>query len=227
MIRSESIKELAVSLAKFQAEITNPKTSAKNPQYNSKYAPLDEILALVRPVLGKQNLSIVQDVGGDLESIKITTILMHGSGEWIESEPFMLKGEQTLKGGAKVINIQGAGSMITYAKRYQVTSILGIQGAEDDDGNHASKEKKETPEEKAEREAAELKAKKICATKVETLRNMITDAKYTEEKLCEFYKIDLLEDMPIELFMRAMKSLEKMIDEQKKKAKETEEMPEI
>lgn len=139
MIRSESIKELAVSLAKFQAEITNPKTSASNPLYNSKYAPLDEVLALVRPILGKQNLSIVQDVGGELENIKITTILMHGSGEWIESEPFILKGEQTLKGGVKVVNIQGAGSMITYAKRYQVTSILGIQGAEDDDGNHTVK----------------------------------------------------------------------------------------
>lgn len=33
---------------------------------------------------------------------------------------------------------QGAGSAITYARRYALVSMLGLNVDEDDDGNHAS-----------------------------------------------------------------------------------------
>jgi hypothetical protein len=138
MNKSESIKELAASLAKFQAEIKNPKTTAKNPQFSSKYSPLDVILETVRPVLGKNGLSIIQNTGGGLENITISTMLLHSSGEWIESDGLNFKGEQTLKGGGTKLSIQGAGSCITYGRRYQVTAILGLAGNDDDDGNNAS-----------------------------------------------------------------------------------------
>jgi hypothetical protein len=151
MNRSESIKELAASLAKFQAEIKNPKTTAKNPQFSSKYSPLDVILETVRPVLGKHGLSIIQNTGGGLENITISTMLLHSSGEWIESDSLNFKGEQTLKGGGTKLSIQGAGSCITYGRRYQVTAILGLAGNDDDDGNNASSrhghDKDETGEE--------------------------------------------------------------------------------
>ena len=138
MQKTESIKELAGALAKFQCEVSNPKNTASNPVYNSKYAPLQDILALVRPLLSKQGLSIVQSTTGDLENVTITTMLLHESGEYLETEDFVLKGEQTLKGGGKVINVQGAGSMITYIRRYQVSAILGLSSEDDDDGNHAT-----------------------------------------------------------------------------------------
>jgi hypothetical protein len=138
MNRSESIKELAMALSKFQGEVTNPKNTARNPQFNSRYAPLQDILSLVRPLLSKQGLSILQTTTGDLENVTITTLLLHESGEYIETDPFTLRGEQTTKGGAKVLNVQGAGSMITYIRRYQISAILGLSSEDDDDGNHAS-----------------------------------------------------------------------------------------
>jgi len=137
MIKSESIKELASALSKFTGEVTNPKNTAKNPQFNSKYAPLEEILNVVRPLLSKQGLSVLQGTTGDLENVTISTMLLHESGEFLEMEPFTLKGEQTLRGGAKVLNVQGAGSMITYIRRYQISALLNL-ASEDDDGNHAS-----------------------------------------------------------------------------------------
>jgi len=144
---SESIKELASALSKFQGEITNPKNTAKNPQFNSKYAPLQDVLSLARPVLAKQGLSVLQSTTGDLENVTVSTMLLHESGQFMETEPFVLKGEQTARGGAKVLNVQGAGSMITYIRRYQLTAILGLASEDDDDGNHASKkdDKKEEP----------------------------------------------------------------------------------
>ncbi|PGS62050.1 ERF family protein, partial [Bacillus cereus] len=44
MRMSDSIKEIAAAFAKFQAEVNNPKNTAKNPQFGSKYAPLDVVI---------------------------------------------------------------------------------------------------------------------------------------------------------------------------------------
>lgn len=144
MIKSESIKELAGALSKFTGEVTNPKNTARNPQFNSKYAPLQDILSLVRPLLSKQGLSLLQSTTGDLENVTISTTLLHESGEFLEMEPFTLRGEQTLKGGAKVLNVQGAGSMITYIRRYQISALLGLSSEDDDDGDYASKKNNST-----------------------------------------------------------------------------------
>ena len=132
MNKSESIKELATALAKFQEEVTNPKNTADNPFFKSKYAPLNDVLTLVRPILSKNGLSLLQSpsVGG--ERIIITSMLMHSSGEWIELDPLMLKADK--------VTAQGAGSAITYGRRYAVSAILGISSEDDDDGNGASKQ---------------------------------------------------------------------------------------
>ena len=129
MNKSESIKELSTALAKFQGEITNPINSATNPFFKSKYAPLNDILTLVRPILSKNGLSVVQAPSGDGEHIIVTTTLLHSSGEWIEFDNLVLKADKP--------TAQGAGSAITYARRYAISSILGISSEDDDDGNNA------------------------------------------------------------------------------------------
>lgn len=130
MNKSESIKNLAAALAKFQSEVKNPTNSADNPFFKSKYAPLNEILNDVRPLLSKHGLSVLQSPGGDGNNITVTTLLMHESGEWIESQELVLKADKP--------TAQGAGSAITYARRYALSAVLGISSEDDDDGNHAS-----------------------------------------------------------------------------------------
>lgn len=127
MNKSDSIKNIAVALAKFQAEVKNPKNTADNPFYNSKYAPLQDVLNAVRPLLSKHGLSIIQNPAGDGERISIHTMLVHESGEWIEFEPLVLKVEK--------ITPQGAGSAITYGRRYALSAVLGISSEDDDDAN--------------------------------------------------------------------------------------------
>jgi hypothetical protein len=151
MNKSESISNLSAALAKFQAEVQNPKNTANNPFYKSKYAPLCDVLNLVRPLLAKYGLSVIQSpVGGDiihgfifgqnkdgsnehgsLISISITTLLCHESGEWIEGGPMVVYLEKPTP--------QGAGSAISYARRYCLSSILGISSEDDDDGNHGER----------------------------------------------------------------------------------------
>lgn len=130
MNKSDSIKNLATALAKFQEEVKNPANTADNPFFKSKYAPLNDVLNLVRPILTKNGLSVIQSPSGDGQNISITTLLLHSSGEWIETEPLILKADKA--------TAQGAGSAITYARRYAISAVLGISSEDDDDGNHAT-----------------------------------------------------------------------------------------
>jgi hypothetical protein len=217
MNKSDSIKELSTALAKFQAEIKNPKTTAKNPQFSSKYAPLDVILEAVRPILGKLGLSIIQNTGGDLENISISTMLLHSSGEWIETDSFKFKGEQMLKGGGTKLSIQGAGSCITYGRRYQVTAILGIAGNDDDDGNSANKGTKQEPE----GEEVDNTAKQIInEDKIKAIRNLLKTSQTDEKQFLDYYQLDKLEEMTVEEWLKGMKSLEKKVAKLKTEGKQ-------
>lgn len=129
MQKSESIANLAKALAAFQSEIQNPKNTADNPFYSSKYAPLHEVLNIARPLLAKHGLSVLQSPSGNGAEITISSILMHSSGEWIEPDPLVLKADKP--------TAQGAGSAITYGRRYSISAILGISSEDDDDGNGA------------------------------------------------------------------------------------------
>lgn len=140
MKKSESTIELAKALAKFQSEIKDPLKSGK--ANYGKYVTLDELLESVRPVLSQNGLSFLQFPGGDGQLITITTVLLHSSGEWIESEPFTLKSQK--------VDPQGAGSAVTYGRRYSLSAILGVAWDADDDGQASSHAIVSTTERKAE-----------------------------------------------------------------------------
>jgi hypothetical protein len=173
MNKSESITNIAKAMALFQAEVENPKNTANNPFFKSKYAPLNEILAMVRPLLTKHGLSIMQTPSGDGQRITVSTILMHSSGEWIEPEPLQLI--------AKAADPQGAGSAITYGRRYALAAVLGISSEDDDDGNHATQPNKA---------AAPAKPKQADAPKIneqqrKKLFAMVKDAGMTPDAMRE------------------------------------------
>jgi len=126
MERSESIKQLATSLCAFQGEVEKIKKTATNPFFKSKYANLADILDIIRVPLAENGLSFVQFPKGEYG---LETMLMHTSGEWL-SESYQMKPTKD--------DPQGAGSVITYQRRYALSSILGLNVDEDDDGNKAS-----------------------------------------------------------------------------------------
>lgn len=137
MKKSDNTSELFTALNKVCEEIKNPYNSADNPFYKSKYAPLDDTLNLVRPILAKNGLSFSQSPvskeGAVGMLVGVEGLLTHSSGQWVEYEPFYFP---LNKGTA-----QDAGSCITYARRYQLTAVFNIAGDNDDDANSASETK--------------------------------------------------------------------------------------
>lgn len=133
MERSESIKEIANALCKFQQEVGKIKKSANNPFFKSKYATLSDILDVIQEPLSNSGLSVMQLPVGENE---LETIVMHISGEFIASKYTM----KPVKNDP-----QGVGSCITYQRRYALGAALSLNIDEDDDGNKASQNSPSKP----------------------------------------------------------------------------------
>ena len=138
MNKSESIKSLAIALSKAQGEMGGASKGANNPFFKSKYADLGSVVQAIKEPFANNGLSYVQLPVEDNGRIGIETILMHSSGEWLSGSFTVQLSKQ---------DAQGAGSAITYCRRYSLQAVAGIP-SEDDDGNAASKQqaKKPTPD---------------------------------------------------------------------------------
>lgn len=130
MKKSDSIAELAKALASFQGEVKQPLKDKDNPFFKSKYVPLESVVEAITDVAPKHGLSFIQYPVNQDNKVGIITLLMHSSGEFIETEPIFA---QPAKPDA-----QATGSVITYLKRYSLSAIFGITSDEDDDGNRAT-----------------------------------------------------------------------------------------
>lgn len=120
------------ALAKAQAKF---KTVIKNCHgYGYDYADISSIMDAVRPALNENGLYVYQKVTStDGTSITCETFIANENGEVISSGPLTINAV-----AQKGMNqAQALGSAQTYARRYSLSSFLGIASESDDDGNGA------------------------------------------------------------------------------------------
>ena len=127
--QSPAIDALATAIAKAQAAMEPAKRDHKNPFFNSKYADLSAVWGSLKP-FSEHGIAIVQSpMEGPGGHMTLDTILAHSSGQWMRSR-------LTLK--VSKDDPQGAGSALTYARRYALGCMTGVVTEDDDDGNAAS-----------------------------------------------------------------------------------------
>ena len=132
MIHSDQLNELAKALAAFQAEVPAIPKANENPFFHSKYSDLKDAVATASPIATKHGLCVSQHPGSNERGDTLDTILLHTSGQFIESQMDL---------HAIKPDPQGQGSALTYARRYAYMAALGLVSSEseDDDGNAASR----------------------------------------------------------------------------------------
>lgn len=131
---SDPCDKIAAALKVAQDNLGDVKKNATNPHFKSKYADLGAVLDAVWPALEKAGIALLQPPAGRIASdneyyVVVETVLLHTSGQrcWSQLTLPVSKSDP-----------QGAGSAITYGRRYAVQSFFGLT-AEDDDGNAASR----------------------------------------------------------------------------------------
>ncbi|MBB4380713.1 ERF family protein [Bradyrhizobium sp. SBR1B] len=138
---SETIGQIAGALAKAQAELANPEKLltatiiSPFPREESRtfrYASLASGLDIVRKCLTRYEIATVQataiDAGPGL--IRLTTTLLHSSGEWIASDWPVCAVTDTAAP-------HRMGAALTYARRYALFTLVGIAGEDDLDAPDA------------------------------------------------------------------------------------------
>ena len=95
--------------------------------------PLSTGLTIVRKTLGRHELAVVQTTDLDPASgrVELTTMLVHGSGEWIATRWPVCPGETC--GDPKLM-----GAALTYARRYSLFALVGLAGEDDLDAPELS-----------------------------------------------------------------------------------------
>ena len=128
MKTSETTREIYPAIIALQSQMTTIKRDkeVKTGKYSFKYAPLDTIMEIMKPLFLVNGLAIVQAVNAD----NLTSRLIHTSGEWIESETFLNRDHA---------NMQGFGGEVTFKRRYALSALIGLVSDDDNDAPASKK----------------------------------------------------------------------------------------
>ena len=115
--------KLYAAMARARSQMKAPKLDGTNPHFKSRYVTLAGLLEAAMPALSANGIHIWQAPVDDC----LLTVVTHSSGESMEY--------RTKLPAAK--HIQDYGSILSYMRRYLLSSILSIAGDVDDDAEAA------------------------------------------------------------------------------------------
>lgn len=148
-------KNIYQKLNDFRSKVGAVKKDKTNPHFKSKYATIESVIETIEKPLNECGLGYYQTIQDDI--LETTVFNTDISSEIIQSTVKLLG----------VTDMQKLGSAITYARRYSLVTIFGLE-QEDDDGNIASNKPKVDI-------TAPIERPKVQTKNIET----------TEEEFCE------------------------------------------
>lgn len=131
MQKSDTVKDLFIGLVKLRQAIKQPPKDAKNPFFKSNYVTLEGVQKAIDEAKEGTGIDYSQFVETSPDGrTGVSTMVYSDKGEYIITDPLYL---QPVKNDP-----QGNGSVVTYSRRYQLSTLFGISSDIDDDGNNAS-----------------------------------------------------------------------------------------
>lgn len=128
------------AMATFQRQVPPIKKTktVRTRQYSYTYAPLDEILSTVQPVLGSVGLSVSWKVARITETeVAVACVIAHELGHVEESGEFVIPIKLGQLEGSGPNAAQRVGVALAYAKRYALLGVIGLAPEDDDDAASA------------------------------------------------------------------------------------------
>lgn len=193
--QTEAKAQFGVAMAEAQQEMGAISRDMTNPSTRSRYASLASIDSVIRPIYSKHGLAPSFDTRPSEKGenwIKIVAEVSHVGGHSREYSIDMPADGIGAKGGAIMTRTHATMSAVTYGRRGLLKMIFNLAEG-DDDGNAATASEDE-----------EL----VSEMEVAMLRKRIEQVEQSEQRVCAFYKIDKLENLPASQFDHAMKKLD-------------------
>lgn len=186
----EALKAFNQAFTAAQAKFPEIKRTKK--AHNAMYAPLDQVVRQIRPVLMEHGLSFRHEIAeNDDRTVTVRCILAHEAGH---SESAALTGPADTSGNKN--DIQAIGSSVTYLKRYTLEAVTGVVTMDNDtDGGP--------------------KANRITEQQVADLESKIKEVGADKTKFMEYAKVKDLAD----IHQNAYPALIKMLENKAKRGK--------
>lgn len=127
--------DLVAALATLQDPVKDGKVNAGQRSYT--FLTLSQLLNTARTTLGAHNLAVMQWPERTDDGVQVHTTLIHTSGQRMDFAPLGIRCSP---------DAQSVGSAVTYSRRYALAAILGLAGADDDDGHHATAQDRQRQE---------------------------------------------------------------------------------
>lgn len=124
-MESTSVKFISAALSIAQKNIKLPEKDKKGAR--AKYADLASCFDAIKEPFGENGLSFGQPLIYVDGEPYLYTIIRHSSGEWIKSKAKLIPYKI-----ATTQEMQSFGGQLTYMRRYMLTSMLGLIGADED-----------------------------------------------------------------------------------------------
>lgn len=130
-VNDEKKVEFHKALLALHGDIEAFKKDESNPFFKSKYVPLPKMIRTLKPIMQKHGFILSQPVDvtnsqNGIENVVFSSIV-HAPTGISDTAKLALP---------KIEDMQKLGGAITYARRYTLSSLLGLEEA-DDDGNTA------------------------------------------------------------------------------------------
>jgi len=180
--------KVSAALVKAQSAFGKALKSADNPYFKSKYADLQAVVDAVMEPLNENGIAVIQRTEPSQSGVIVETVFVHESGEQMSAGKLYLPAPQQ--------DPQKYGGALTYARRYALMAACGI-APEDDDGNAASQALKEE------------RTKPITAEQLGFLEGLIEEVGADINRICTYYKIKSLKELPASKYESARAGLEK------------------
>lgn len=193
---------LAMALAKVQAEMGLAEESGYNPHFKSSFSTFKDLVKASRGLLVKHGLCITQYPHSIDNNTYLVTKLKHVSGQEEVSSVLILLKDPT--------DVQKLGSAISYIKRYVYASICGLATSEgDDDGNSiADVSGPRITSSLSQNNSTEVKSDTISPKQLGLLRAKLSGKPGKEQEICKYYQISSLALLPWKKMQEVLTILE-------------------
>ncbi len=132
-IFGDGVADMMKDLVKAQLEIPTIEkdgtVKGKNGNVQYKYGNLDTVLGVIKPILAKNNLVLIQNTYADGKSVGVQSLLIHSNGSQYRTSPLVWDYYKTLQFNDN--QIQNVGAILTYLKKSQLFGLLGIEFEDD------------------------------------------------------------------------------------------------
>ena len=172
------------------------------------YRSCEDILEAVKPLL-KENKCVLNVQTRPMhigERYYIEAIATLADCENSEEAISVVASAREAEKKSKFDDAQLTGSTISYASKYALNGLFGIDDNKDADTDEYNDNVKDDKKTKAKPKG------KITSQQATDLRRKIVEADYKEKEVCSKYKVTKLEDLDVGTYDTAMRRLQKTIE---------------